>query len=121
MNKTKFKREDLRKNRAHVRLNESESLQIKKMMLETGLTGQQLMKDALFSRTDLEEPVFNPEQTANFLEDLKKVGNELNEIAKGINSGTLTNWSKRLAGVASMYLKLKLRLEGVLPMIPEKA
>ena len=121
MNKTKFKRQDLRKNRAHVRLNESESLQIKKMMLEAGLTGQQLMKDALFSRADLEEPVFNPEQTANFLEDLKKVGNELNEIAKGINAGTLTNWSKRLAGVASMYLKLKLRLEGALPMIPEKA
>ncbi len=89
-----------------VRVDASEHKQIKKMTLTTGMTAPELFRRALLGRMDLEQPLFSPEQAREFESELKRQGNNINQIAKKINTGLMTGWSQALAAVNTSYIKL---------------
>lgn len=96
----------------YVRVSEQEYKRIMKMAAATRKSAQELLKDGLLSRMDLEKPIylFTPEQAAQFGAELKRQGNNINQIAKQINSGLMRGWSQALSGIHRGYLELNHRL-----------
>ena len=89
-----------------VRVDASEHRRIKKMTLATGMSAPELFRSALLGRMDLEQPLFSPEQAKGFESELKRQGNNINQIAKKINSGLMTGWSQAFAAINVSYVKL---------------
>ena len=72
-----------------VRIDATEHQRIKKMIAATGMSGPELFRRALFARMDLERPLLTPEQAKSFETELKRQGNNINQIAKKINMGLM--------------------------------
>lgn len=89
-----------------VRIDATEHQRIKKMIAATGMSGPELFRRALFARMDLERPLLTPEQAKSFETELKRQGNNINQIAKKINTGLMTGWSQALSAINVNYMKL---------------
>jgi len=89
-----------------VRIDATEHQRIKKMIAATGMSGPELFRRALFCRMDLERPLLTPEQAKNFETELKRQGNNINQIAKKINMGLMAGWSQALSAINVNYMKL---------------
>lgn len=90
----------------YVRMSPTEYKRLQKMIQATGISAPELFRRSLFQRMDLERPLFTPEQAKEFGTELKRQGNNINQIARKINSGLMTGWSQALAAVNASYLKL---------------
>lgn len=91
----------------YIRMSPGEYKNLQNMVKATGLKATELFRRALFSRTDLSRPLFSPEQAKTFEVELKRQGNNINQIAKQINSGLMTGWSQVLNSVVRAYVDLK--------------
>jgi hypothetical protein len=91
----------------HVRYTAEQYARLKRMMDSTGMSAPDLLKDALFKRTDLERPYISPEVAGWMLSELRRAGNNLNQIARGINSGIRHGWSPALNGVTQIYASVR--------------
>lgn len=89
-----------------VRIDATEHQRIKKMIAATGISGPELFRRALFCRMDLERPLLTPEQAKSFETELKRQGNNINQIAKKINMGLMAGWSQALSALNVNYMKL---------------
>jgi len=89
-----------------VKVGPIDNKRIKKMIQATGMSGPELFRRALLNRMDLERPLFLPEQAKEFSNELKRQGNNINQIAKKINSGLMSGWSQALSAVNVSYMKL---------------
>ncbi len=94
----------------YVRMNPVEFKRLQKMIKATGISAPELFRRALFDRMDLERPLFTPEQAREFGVELKRQGNNINQIAKQINSGLMNGWSQALNGLVSGYVSLNHKL-----------
>ena len=86
-----------------VRFSEKEYEKIKKQARLIGITIPQLLKDG-WKNVALEEPKFSNEESRKWLKELGYIGNNINQIARWVNSGSyygdlseLKNWRLELA------------------------
>lgn len=58
------------------------------------------------------KPIYllTPEQALEFGIELRRQGNNINQIAHKMNSGLMTGWSQALAGINAGYVRLNHRL-----------
>ena len=92
----------------YVRVTQMEYMRVLKMVSATGKNPQELFRRALLDRMDLEKPIYLllPEQAIEFGIELKRQGNNINQIAHKMNSGLMTGWSQALAGINAGYVRL---------------
>ncbi len=90
-----------------VRFTETERRRILKMKSALGLSIPDILKRNTFSRSDLESPLFTREDADRIIVELKRIGNNLNQIAAKINSGLMTGWSQALSGILAEILSLR--------------
>lgn len=90
-----------------VRFTESEYKRIQKMKLALGLSIPDILKQNTFNRFDLENPLFTREDADRIIAELKRIGNNLNQIAHKINSGLMTGWSQSFNGILSEIVSLR--------------
>ena len=97
----------------YIRVTPQEYLRVLKMAQATRKNPQELFKRALFDRVDLEKPIYLmlPEQAEDCRNDLKRIGNNVNQIAKHLNSGLMTGWTQALGAVHADFIRLERKLE----------
>ena len=91
----------------YVRMSPNEYKRLQVMVKATGLKASELFRRALFSRMDLEQPLFTPEQAKNFETELRRQGNNINQIAKQFNAGLMNGWSQPLNSLVRAYVDLR--------------
>ena len=77
------------------------------MQQTTGVSLPDLLKKALFDRMDLERPLYDREHADRIITELKRIGNNLNQIAKQINSGLMTGWSQAFSALTRAFVDLR--------------
>lgn len=92
---------------SHVRFTESEFERMEKMQKLTGLSIPEILKKNTFSRMDLERPLYDREHADRIIAELKRVGNNLNQIARKINSGLMTGWSQSFNSLTRAFVDLR--------------
>ena len=92
---------------SHVRFTEVELKRVQKMSQTTGLSIPDLLKKALFDRMDLERPLFSPEAVQELMTELRRQGNNINQISKKVNSGLMSGWSKEFNNLQRAYYDLR--------------
>jgi hypothetical protein len=97
----------------YVRVTTQEYVRVLKMAEATRKNPQELFKRALLDRMDLERPIYlmQPEQAAEFGIELKRQGNNVNQIAFKFNQGLMSGWSQALSGIYAAYVRLERMLE----------
>ena len=92
---------------SHVRFTEIEFKRIQKIQQTTGRSIPDLLKTALLDRVDLERPLYDREHADRIVAELKRIGNNVNQIAHKINSGLMTGWSQALNSVSRQLVELR--------------
>lgn len=92
---------------SHVRFSETELIRIQTMQQVTGLSIPDLLKKAVFKRHDLERPLFSKEDADRIMSELRRQGNNINQIAKQINSGLMAGWSQSFNSLVKGYVDLR--------------
>ncbi|MBX9766407.1 MAG: MobC family plasmid mobilization relaxosome protein [Bdellovibrionales bacterium] len=92
---------------SHVRFSEVEYKVIQKMVQATGLSVPDILKKAALKRMDLLQPMFGPEEAARFMTELKRQGNNINQMAKAVNSGIMSGWSQGFSSLVQGYVDLR--------------
>lgn len=91
----------------HVRFTEIEYKRIDKMRQSLGLSIPDILKKNTFSRFDLESPLYTREDADRVIVELKRIGNNLNQIARKINAGLLSGWSQSFNGFVAEIVRLR--------------
>lgn len=90
--------------RTNVRFTEEEYARLKEEVTLSGLTIPRLLKDAHFRRQPLKLFLCHEDREAVFSE-LRRIGNNVNQIARRVNSGLLDGWYPEFqAAVQSLSL-----------------
>jgi hypothetical protein len=92
---------------SHVRFTEHEFNMIQKMQQTTGLSIPDILKKATFRRVDLLRPLLNKEDVERIMVELRRQGNNLNQITKQINSGLMTGWSQSFNSLVRAYVDIR--------------
>ena len=92
---------------SHVRFTESELRRMEKMQKATGLSIPEILKKNTFNRMDLERPLYDREHADRIITELKRVGNNLNQIARQINAGLMTGWSQSFNSLTRAFVDLR--------------
>ncbi len=90
-----------------VRFSESEYKRIQKMTAALGLSIPDILKQNTFNRLDLECPLYSREDADRIIVELKRIGNNLNQIAHKVNSGLMTGWSQSFNALWVEILNLR--------------
>ncbi len=86
-----------------VRFNEREYNRILKMKSALGLSIPDILKQNTFNRFDLESPLYTREDADRIIAELKRIGNNLNQIAHKINTGLMNGWNQSFN---AMYVEI---------------
>jgi len=73
-------------------LSDEELKKLKLSSLNTGLTIPKLLKESFFSQSGVITPNFSRDDTITILKHLSAIGNNLNQIARHLNSGFNDKW-----------------------------
>jgi hypothetical protein len=92
---------------SHVRFTEHEFNMIQKMQQTTGLSIPDILKKATFRRIDLLRPLLGKDDVEKVMVELRRQGNNLNQIAKQINSGLMTGWSQSFNCLVRTYVDIR--------------
>ncbi len=92
---------------SHVRFTEKELVIVHRMQKDTGLSIPDLLKKALFRRVDLVRPLFSKEDVDRLMVELRRQGNNINQIAKHINSGMQQGWNQSFNSLVSGYVSIR--------------
>lgn len=90
-----------------VQFTEQEYKRIQKMKDSLGLSIPDILRQNTFSRSDLESPLYTREDADRIIVELKRIGNNLNQIAHKINSGLMTGWSQSFNALWMEILNLR--------------
>lgn len=98
--------------RANVRFTPAEYRKLLRDQLLTGRSIPWLLKTRYFSSAELRPPAFDYETSREVLRQLAAIGNNLNQIAKRVNSGIsdaidehVTAMAKRLADLHALAMR----------------
>ena len=92
---------------SHVRFSEKELEIVQKMQQTTGHSIPDLLKKALFRRVDLVRPLLSKEDVDKIMIELRRQGNNLNQITKQINSGLMNGWSQSFNSLVRAYMDIR--------------
>lgn len=92
---------------SHVRFTEKEFAIVQRMQKETGLSIPDLLKKALFRRVDLLRPLLSKEDVDRVMVELRRQGNNINQIAKHINSGLQQGWNQSFNSLVNAYVSIR--------------
>jgi len=90
-----------------VRFTDTEYRRIQKMKATLGISIPDILKQNTFNRLDLESALYTREDADLVIVELKRIGNNLNQIATKINSGLMTGWSQSFNAVWVDILNLR--------------
>ncbi len=90
-----------------VRFSEKELEIVQKMQQTTGHSIPDLLKKALFRRMDLVRPLLSKEDVDRIMTELRRQGNNINQITKQINSGLMNGWSQAFNSVVRAYVDIR--------------
>lgn len=107
MKKEQGEKRNTRAQATCVRFSDQELARIHKMKQATGMSFPILLKKALFSRMDLERPLFTREDADRILLELRRQGNNLTQIGKKVNSGIYRGWNQSYNNMMTAYWKLR--------------
>ena len=107
MSDDKIENKNKRNPSSHVRFTDSELKKIQRAQQETGLSIPDLLKKAFFQNEKLMQPLFSKDDTSKFMTELVRQGNNINQIAKAINSGFATGWNQSLNNLQKAYWDLR--------------
>ena len=79
--------------RTHVRFSEQEFSKIERDALTTGRSIPWLLKTAYFNVGEV-SPAFDRESAKEFITALNRIGSNINQIAREINSGIRRGWNR---------------------------
>ena len=78
-----------------VRMNAKEYERIRKESQSTGKSVPELLREAYFSSAP-RKVLMNREDVVTLRKDLSRIGNNINQVAKKVNSGLLSGWNNTL-------------------------
>ena len=90
-----------------VRFTPNELKRIQKMKQTLGLSIPDILKQNTFNRFDLECALYTREDADRIIVELKRIGNNLNQIARKINAGLLSGWSQSFNGILVEIVRLR--------------
>lgn len=93
--------------RTNVRFTEKEYALIEEAQRETGLSIPDLLKKAFFKHRTLLRPLLTKEQVDQVMSELRRQGNNLNQIAKQINSGLREGWNPSFNAMTKGYVDIR--------------
>ena len=93
--------------RTNVRFTESEFALVEQAQRETGLSIPDLLKKAFFKHQNLLRPLLSKEQVEQIMVELRRQGNNLNQMAKQINSGLREGWNPSFNAMTKGYADLR--------------
>lgn len=91
---------------AFVRFTESEFLTLTKDAIASGRNIQRLLKESYFGKGP-NKILFHREDAQNFLRELHRIGVNVNQIAKALNSGFREGWYDAFGKIADDMNSLK--------------
>jgi hypothetical protein len=110
MEQLEFKNEVSTRPVCYVRMSPVEFKRLQTMIKTTGTSAPELFRKALFHRMDLERPLFSPDQAKAFEIEIRRQGNNINQIAKSVNSGLMNGWSQSFNSLVRVYVDLRHKL-----------
>lgn len=90
-----------------VKFSSQEFAVIQKARQVTGKSLPDLLKGAFFKRVDLLQPLMTEAQVNEVIVALRRAGNNLNQVTKQINSGTMTGWSQSFNALVREYFQIR--------------
>jgi hypothetical protein len=104
----KINNEDKNGRRAfYVRLTEEEYKRIQTMVASIGITAPEIFRRALFDTINFVQPLFSKQDTKEIMTELSRQGNNINQIAKKVNSGFATGWDQSFNNMVRAYMDLR--------------
>lgn len=82
---------DIQKKVLCLSLSQAEYTKLAKEAKETGKNVQTLIRDYLKEKKNV-KPVMRPDEAKNIVTELKRIGNNVNQIARHLNSGFRRDW-----------------------------
>jgi len=98
--------------RAHIRLSETEYKQAENLSRTLGRSIPQLFKSALFEGP-IPSPLLSNDDAKSLMGQLQRIGNNVNQIAKHLNSGIREGFHKELNDVNEQIKVLRQYISGV--------
>ena len=92
---------------SHVRFTEIEYKRIQKMKQTLGLSIPDILKTNTFNRFDLESARYTREDADRIIVELKRIGNNVNQVVHKINSGLMTGWSQSFSAFLAEIVRLR--------------
>lgn len=90
-----------------VRVTHDDLKRLEKMSSTSGKTIPEILRKNTLSRKELEQPLLTREQANEILVALSRIGNNLNQISKRINSGLMSGWNQAFNGLYREWLDMK--------------
>lgn len=87
----------------YVRMTDSEYKRLQKMIATTGKKAPELFRVALFSRTDLLQPLMLPEDVHQLKVEMNRQGNNINQMTKQMNQDARIGWNASFDHFTSAY------------------
>lgn len=107
MDQSETKPKRKRETRTNVRFTETEYAQVEQAQRETGLSVPDLLKKAFFKHRTMLRPLLSQEQVEQIMAELRRQGNNLNQIAKQINSGLREGWNPSFNAMTKGYVDIR--------------
>ena len=90
---------------SHVRMSASEYSRIERDSIKSGKPIPELLREAYFSKPPL-KVLFQKEDLITLRKDLNKIGNNINQVARKLNSGFMHGWNNTLELVLEQFQTL---------------
>lgn len=107
MSDSKIKSERKKTPSSHVRFSDNEFKRVSKMKQVTGRSIPDLLRAALLSRMDLERPLLSKEDVLIIMTELRRQGNNINQISKQVNSGLSNGWNQSFNSLVKAYVDIR--------------
>ena len=90
---------------SHVRMSADEYSRIERDSIKSGKSNPELLREAYFSKPPL-KVLFQKEDLITLRKDLNKIGNNINQVARKLNSGFMHGWNNTLELVLEQFQTL---------------
>lgn len=98
--------------RTHIRLNETESQTLQHLIQTLGQSAPQLFKQALF-KGPIPSPLLSNQDAKSLMSQMQRIGNNLNQIAKYLNSGIREGFHKEFMEMVEEVKVIRQYISGV--------
>ena len=92
-----------------LRLSQEEYKNLQSLSAERGENIQATLKAAVFKKDNL-RPIMGKESASKLITEIKRIGNNFNQIAKRLNSGLINGWSDDFDNCSADLSKIRILL-----------